>query len=228
MQRVCVWVEAEGHEPLPWDEPSLFLPGEHIFAKLIKLSREIDAAILIFSEDDKVWYRNDAVTQPRDNVLVEFGLFAGALGQDRAIVCLKGKPRTPTDLAGVVYADLANPASARASIQAWLESLSSKSLKGANTHAEAAATAGSDLLCADEQNQRSIEGTTAATFTITNRTQQVLTVYWLDYEGQRQEYFRIRPGEKRKQPTYLTHPWVVTDPTGKCIRLFYAPADIVI
>lgn len=90
---------------------------------------------------------------------------------------------------------------------------------------------GSALLkptCSKEAGARSVEGGANTSFTITNRTTLVLTIYWLDYQGERQEYFRLEPNETRGQDTYQNHPWLVTDPAGKCLRIFYAPAEIVI
>ena len=80
LREISSWIEGEGHEPLPWDSPSSFLPGE----KLIEISKKVEAAAFIFAEDDKVWYRMDALLQPRDNVLIEFGIFCSGQ-QDSAV-----------------------------------------------------------------------------------------------------------------------------------------------
>jgi hypothetical protein len=123
LREVSSWIEEEGHEPVPWDSPSLFLPGENTFEKLIKISKQVDAAVFIFAEDDRVWYRADALLQPRDNVLVEFGMFSGSLGQRRAIICTKGSPKTATDLRGIVMVDKDKPHYARLQLQTWLRNL---------------------------------------------------------------------------------------------------------
>ena len=68
----------------------------------------VDAAVLIFSEDDQVWYRGDLGSQPRDNVLIEYGLFLGRLGQPRVIFCVRGKPRIAQDLQGITFCNLSN------------------------------------------------------------------------------------------------------------------------
>lgn len=126
MREVARWLEDAGHEPMPWDEPSLFLPGENTFSKIIEISKLVDAAVFIFSEDDRVWYRQDSVIQPRDNILIEYGLFAGALGQKRAIVCRKGTPKNATDLLGIVFVDLNLPYKAAVSIRAWVSNLATQ------------------------------------------------------------------------------------------------------
>src|SRR5689334_23314630 len=98
LRRVAGWVESCGHEPLRWDEPGVFPAGSYTFPTLRRVAREVDGAIFVFAEDDKVWYRTDKAMQPRDNVLLEYGLFSGTLGEGRVAICRSGSPRTASDL----------------------------------------------------------------------------------------------------------------------------------
>ena len=123
MRDVAEWIEEAGHEALPWDESSLFLPGDFTFSRLMELSKDVDAAVFIFSEDDRIWYHQDITSQPRDNVLIEYGLFAGALGHKRAIFCLKGRPKSASDLKGITYIDLNKRQRARNTVLYWIQSL---------------------------------------------------------------------------------------------------------
>lgn len=118
-------IESAGHQPLRWDKKKLFPLGEYTFSRLMEISKTVDAAIFIFSEDDRVWYRMESTSQPRDNVLIEYGLFAGHLGTRKAIICVDGKPKTSTDLAGIINLDIGkdNRRQARKEIKNWLESL---------------------------------------------------------------------------------------------------------
>jgi VHL beta domain len=50
-------------------------------------------------------------------------------------------------------------------------------------------------------------------------------LYWLDYGGQRKLYMTIAPGQSFTQPTYVTHPWVATDLSGKCIAIYLPDAQ---
>lgn len=113
-------------KPIPWDTPGLFPPGQQTFLRLIGLTEEVDAAIFIFSEDDEVWYRGDAAQQPRDNVLIEYGLFAGRLGPHRAIICVNGRPKSSADLHGLTYVDISEGRRnrARTEIEIWAKGLS--------------------------------------------------------------------------------------------------------
>lgn len=117
VREVEVWLEEQGHKPLPWDKPGLFMPGDHTFNTLISISRRVEGAIFIFGEDDEVWYRSDAAKQPRDNVLIEYGLFAGALGPKKSIICRDGNPKHAIDLLGITYIDITESRRARAKLE---------------------------------------------------------------------------------------------------------------
>lgn len=120
LYEVATWLEDDGHEPKPWNEPGLILPGESTFTALVGIARTVDAAIFIFGEDDTVWYRKDSgLKQPRDNVLVEYGLFSGILGQRRVIVCREGEAKLASDVDGIVYVDLNSKIRARLAVLAW-------------------------------------------------------------------------------------------------------------
>jgi len=71
-----------------------------------EISRQVDAEILIFNEDDPVWYRSDIFLRPRANVLIDYGFFVNALGRERTIICRKGKADIASDLQVLIYCDL--------------------------------------------------------------------------------------------------------------------------
>lgn len=127
MNEIERWLEESNHEVLRWDQPGLFPPGEQTFITLINISKQIDGAICLFSEDDKVWYRGDAAMQPRDNVLIEYGLFAGALGPRRAIICKCGSPRRASDILGLTVIEINDnrKAFSREEIKIWANKLKS-------------------------------------------------------------------------------------------------------
>jgi len=128
MANLAYWLEDLGHAPIRWDDPGVFLPGQNVFTRLIEIGREVDAAILMFSEDDEVWYKHGPVKQPRDNVLLEYGLFSAALGPTKVIVGREGRAKNPSDLAGIVYLDLSPEKLnwARAQLKRWIISISPK------------------------------------------------------------------------------------------------------
>lgn len=92
----------EGADVRLWTEDPIFRVGEVIQDSLSRATAEFDFAVMIFSGDDTVQSRNSEMQGPRDNVIFEAGLFAGAIGFDRLFVLTpKGVHiRVPSDLAG--------------------------------------------------------------------------------------------------------------------------------
>jgi hypothetical protein len=138
LREVEAWIRDVGLIAIPWDKPTLFRPGENTFLRLIELSKEVDAAVFIFSEDDKIWYRNDSALQPRDNILIEYGLFSGILGPTKTVLCRKNTPKLATDILGINYVDISFDKRDRAQIQlqAWAHNLlgASKSIQSNLVH----------------------------------------------------------------------------------------------
>lgn len=102
MKLVASWLRGIGAEVVPWDKIGLVYPGDRAFDRLLDIARnKVDAAIFIFAAEDRVWHRGAKVVRPRDNVVLEFGMFVAHLGVDRAIIFRKGEPALPSDLAGL-------------------------------------------------------------------------------------------------------------------------------
>lgn len=103
---VARWVQAEldyEFEVTLWSQ-SLFTPGDWTWSRLVEMARvEFDFALLVFSGDDVVESRGAPSLVPRDNLLLEYGLFVGALGVDRTFFLYNRdhRPRIASDLAGV-------------------------------------------------------------------------------------------------------------------------------
>src|SRR5688572_28842207 len=81
--------------------------------------------------------------------------------------------------------------------------------------------------CDAESSTKSKEGRVATAVNIVNRSDQVVHVYWLNYSGARADWGIVNPGETRRQGTFLTHPWLLADPSGNCLGL-YLPEETVI
>lgn len=125
VREIEVWIESNGNEPIPWDKPGIFTPGANTLETLIEVSRNVDGAIFIFSEDDKVWYRKDTVLQPRDNVLLEYGLFTGTLGPTKVIIYKNGNIKDASDIKGINYIDVSPKRRSRAKLETnlWCQKL---------------------------------------------------------------------------------------------------------
>lgn len=88
--------------PVVW-EIGVFGVGGTTLASLREEAQRSDFAVFVFQPDDVTKLRDKTAPTTRDNVVLEFGLFTGALGPDRVFVALPdGKPQhIPTDLHGI-------------------------------------------------------------------------------------------------------------------------------
>lgn len=120
MDEVALILEDYGCEPIRWDTPGRFPPGDFPIDNLISLSNEVNGAIFIFSEDDKIWYRDNKGSQPRDNVLMEYGVFASTIGRRNAIIAMYNSPKMPSDILGINVIDLGRLQAARQLISQWI------------------------------------------------------------------------------------------------------------
>jgi hypothetical protein len=64
---------------------------------------------------------------------------------------------------------------------------------------------------------RSLESTTASSITFDNQSGTTVSIYWLDFEGNRVSYFTLPAGQSYVQPTWLTHPWVAVNDSNECL-----------
>jgi hypothetical protein len=75
------------------------------------------------------------------------------------------------------------------------------------------------LPCSSERDVRSQASEVTLSLTFVNDTTVRVSVYWIDFAGARVFYNSLEPGASYTQSTYVTHPWVVVDPSGKCLAL---------
>lgn len=86
-------------EVVRWDQ-GVFEPGGYTLDSLIATARETDFAVLIATPDDARVSRGETANVPRDNVILEFGLFAGLLGRERTFMLATNGTKLPTDILG--------------------------------------------------------------------------------------------------------------------------------
>jgi hypothetical protein len=116
-----------GCEVRLWTTGGVFLPAEYTLESLIRVTREVNAALFLLMSDDRLWYRGQELSQPRDNVLFEYGLFTGALGRSRCVVLTQAGTKLATDLAGLntIQVEPGNWLGARRQLKNWLGSIKS-------------------------------------------------------------------------------------------------------
>jgi O-acetyl-ADP-ribose deacetylase (regulator of RNase III) len=126
MHAIADWLKDWGADALPWDKKGLFRPGDFILERLLAISQEVDGALILFGDEDREWYHADAQPQPRDNVLIEYGIFASQLGRQRVVVCRTGSPRNASDLGGLIFLQLGGKtreSAARDRLRDWMRQL---------------------------------------------------------------------------------------------------------
>jgi hypothetical protein len=130
-----------------WNQGT-FQPGDATLEALAEKADQYDFAIGVFTPDDTTQSRGKRQQAPRDNVLLELGLFIGVLGRKRAMVVYDRTSRIkiPSDLAGVTPAtfQLDVDANLRAAvgeactqIEGVIESLGPRKRPGPEPHVEA-------------------------------------------------------------------------------------------
>ncbi|WP_432565040.1 nucleotide-binding protein [Kineococcus sp. SYSU DK003] len=83
-----------------WDT-SVFEPSGYALDSLLVVAARTDFAVLVASPDDETTSRGDTAPSVRDNIVLEFGLFLGALGRQRTYLLATGPVKLPTDVFGL-------------------------------------------------------------------------------------------------------------------------------
>lgn len=83
-----------------------------------------------------------------------------------------------------------------------------------------ATTAAGHAKCAGEETMRSREGKVATAITFLNQGSVDVSIYWVDYQGARKFYSKLAPGQRYRQQTFLTHPWIVASEGNDCLNVF--------
>lgn len=88
-----------------WNMSDCFKPGSFNLQSLVDCSKLYDFAVILLTPDDKTTYRDKECFSPRDNVVLEMGLFIGEIGIDRTIIVCKRNAniKKPTDIDGLIF-----------------------------------------------------------------------------------------------------------------------------
>lgn len=87
-------------DPVPWDG-NVFEPGGYALDSLLREANRADFAVLIATPDDVVVSRGVEEVAMRDNIALEFGLFAGVLGRERVFLLSTDTLKLPSDVLGI-------------------------------------------------------------------------------------------------------------------------------
>ena len=92
----------DGVDVTVWSD-GVFGASDVTMDRLVAEVRRSDFAVFVLSPDDEVTTRGETVDVPRDNVILELGLFMGRLGRERvfAVKPQGANVKIPTDLLGI-------------------------------------------------------------------------------------------------------------------------------
>lgn len=87
-----------------WFDSGVFAPGDSTLDILLKLTRECNGAVFIFDKDDELVNTPEMKRYvPRDNVVLEAGLFIGSLGKNAVVLCHVPGAYMLSDYSGVTH-----------------------------------------------------------------------------------------------------------------------------
>ena len=177
-----------------------------------------------FSGNRRFWYRNDLANGAREFILVDAiaGERRAAFDHSRLAVALSKSlskeitaERMPFD--SIRFDDQLQTLRFSAGKQRWECSLATYELREAtsgSTESESLPT-----LDGPRPSRRTGEETSLK---FVNRTQEEIQIVWLDTEGGRKEYARLKPDEEHQQHTFAGHVWLVAKTDGTTLGVYEA------
>lgn len=128
-------LERLGVSPVPWS--SVVPPGEYLLDALMDTSMEVDGALFLATPDDQQEYRGVPRMTPRDNILLEAGIFLAVFGRQRTCIVRAiqeghADPVLPSDLAGltIIAFDPSKPQRSEPQLHTWVSRLRSITTAG--------------------------------------------------------------------------------------------------
>lgn len=93
-----------GYRPLRWWKE--FPPGSLTLDRLLEIAQDVDGAVFLFTAADHTWYRGLLSESPRDNVILEYGMFVAHHGRERTLMLTEPGIKLPSDVIGITYASI--------------------------------------------------------------------------------------------------------------------------
>lgn len=90
-------------EVVPWWGTNVFEPPRYFMDSLKLVMERTDAALLLAAEEDRTFFRGKTFREPRDNVILEYGMSVAAHTLEGTVLAVIGEPRLPSDLDGVTH-----------------------------------------------------------------------------------------------------------------------------
>jgi Predicted nucleotide-binding protein containing TIR-like domain/Histidine-specific methyltransferase, SAM-dependent len=90
-----------GYRPLRWWQE--FPAGSLTLDRLLEIAESADGAAFLLTAVDRTWYRQELSGSPRDNVILEYGMFIARIGPQRTLMLAEPGTKLPSDVAGISY-----------------------------------------------------------------------------------------------------------------------------
>ena len=129
-----------------WDQ-GVFGLSQSSLEALENVAHEVEFAVLVLTADDLVTKRGESGMVPRDNVLLEAGVFIGALGRYRVFLvsCREDVLDLPSDLHGITRAEYnRRPGDEQAAVGPVASRIRKAMAEAASQHAPVSRTAEED------------------------------------------------------------------------------------
>lgn len=107
LKRVEDGLKSASRDVRPWNGTNIFAPSDFTMDSLLEQAHTVDFAVIIATPDDlvvknvKKGKSSKTTMSARDNVFLEYGLFAGALDRQRVFILQKAKVDLASDLQGL-------------------------------------------------------------------------------------------------------------------------------
>lgn len=99
----------DGIDVRPWYKQEQFPLSNSIFGSLVRQTNECDFALVLLTQDDYEEKKGEKLFSPRDNTVLELGLFAGELGIERCLMISNADPAAlPSDINGLLRCDISS------------------------------------------------------------------------------------------------------------------------
>ena len=105
--RIANELKKFGFEVYRWWDPIVFKGGDITISRLVQMSEICDGSVFVFGADDEIIFNvgsnQKQLAAPRDNVILEYGIFVGKHGVKKTLFITSPNVKLPTDLNGVTY-----------------------------------------------------------------------------------------------------------------------------
>jgi hypothetical protein len=106
-KKIAIALEGASFQVLRWWDHAVFKGGDVTIDRLIEVSDVCDGAVFVFGADDTILTTGadgrKELAVPRDNVVLEYGIFVGKHGRKKTLFVPQPRVQIPTDLLGVTH-----------------------------------------------------------------------------------------------------------------------------